>query len=129
MPYEFEVDPRARVVTIKGSVTPNAEASRDVLSEVVAHPDYQPGFGLFMDMRGLVIPPDADTVLAGSQNVVRFRPSITGPMAVVVPTAFELHSEIYIALFASAGLEAQTFTEYEEARNWLKETMASGAAA
>ena len=129
MPYEFEVDPRARIVTIKGSVTPNVEGSRDVLSDVVNDPDYEPGFGLFMDMRGIVVPPDADTVIAGSQNVVRFKPLIPGPMAVVVPTEMELHSEIYIALFASEGVEARTFTDYEEARTWLKQTMASEPAA
>ncbi len=129
MPYEVEIDPSARIAYLRGSVTPSPDEGREALIQLASHPDYSPGFGIFCDMRGMVVPPDPDTVVASSQNVLRFKPLLRGPMAVVVPPALELHSEIYVALFAAAGFEARTFAEYEEAHAWLKQEVGSESAA
>ena len=129
MPYKVEVDPQARIATLTGTVTPSPRGGQAALVELAEHPDYEPGFGIFCDFRRIVIPPDPDTVIAGSQNVVRFKPLLRGPMAVVVSPELELHSEIYLALFSAAGFEARSFGDPDEALAWLKGAMASETAA
>ncbi len=129
MSYQVEVDPEARIATLTTTVTPSATEGQSALLKLAEHPDYEPGFGIFCDCRGIVVPPDPDTVIAGSQNVVRFKPLLRGPMAVVVTPELELHTEVYLALFSAAGFEARSFGDPDEALAWLKGAMASETAA
>ncbi|MBW2267025.1 MAG: hypothetical protein JRH16_00515 [Deltaproteobacteria bacterium] len=131
MPYAIEIDPRARIAYLIGTGATNPDEGHATLVELAAHPDFEPGFGLVCDLRGLDLEPTEtpELTMGGFENVVRFKPLLRSRMGIVVGPEQEMLSELSAALYATAGLEARVFRGLDEARAWVKEATVPETAA
>jgi hypothetical protein len=129
MPYELEVDPRSRIAYLHGSGSTNPDEGHATLVELAAHPDFKPGFGLLCDLREMDYEPTADEVIAGKDNVVRFKPFLRSRIAFVAPPALALPSELSAALYSAQGLDTRVFSDFDEALQWVKEATQADSAA
>ena len=122
MPYALEIDPGARIAYLVGRGNTSADEGHAILVELAAHPDFEPGFGLVCDLRGLDLEPTAtaELTMGGFANVVRFKPLLRSRMGIVVGPEQEMLSELSAALYATEGLEARVFRSLDEAREWVQ---------
>lgn len=125
MPYDIEVDPEARLALLIGRGNTDPVEGHATLVELAAHPDFRPGFGLICDLRGLEYEPNSDEVMAGFDNVVRFKPLLRSRFAIVVNPTLETMSELSAALYATEGIDTRVFGDLDEARSWVREAAAS----
>lgn len=120
MPYELEVDPGARIAYLHGRGSTDPDEGYATLEQLASHPDFEPGFGLLCDLREMTFEPTAEDVIAGTENVVQFKPFLQSRIAFVSPPALEISSELSAALYGAQGLEARTFSDYDEALAWVR---------
>ena len=75
------------------------------------------------------VEPTAEEMMAGFENVIRFRPLLRSRIAFVVGPELETPSALSAALYATEGFDARVFRELDEARTWVREAAASHSAA
>jgi hypothetical protein len=124
MPYEIKVDSEARIAYVTGSGPTDAVEGHAILVELAAHPEFEPGFGLVWDLRALRYEPTAADMMAGFENVVRFRPLLRSRMAILVGPEMDTPSELSAALYGTEGFDTQVFWELDEASEWVKQACA-----
>lgn len=118
MPYEIEVDPKARVVFLRASDPVSLEDGQAVLMQLAAHPDFEAGFGLLCNFHELEQQPDPNDVLEGAK-LLRFHPLLRGRIGMVISAALATPAEVFAALTALEGVELRVFADPEEARSWV----------
>ena len=75
-------------------------------------------------MRALRYEATAADMMAGFENVVRFRPLLRSRMAILVGPEMELVAELSAALYETEGFETQVFWDLDEASEWVKQACA-----
>lgn len=121
MDISFDVDPSERLLSYVVEGTPTADETRDFLNAVVAHPDFEPGFGFSGDCRRLGDDPGMVYVRALAREV-RARAGELGPCrwGLVFSTAGGFTAvRICSLLTFGSGIEFAPFRTPEEAEAWL----------
>lgn len=122
MPYRFTIDNQNQIVFFhaEGELTP--EEFLACLNEVVADPDFQPGFDHMVDLtcctrlalsaRHMRQRTDADSKLANKLG--------TGKCALVTNNFFSYAvTRIYKTLMRDSPLQIELFRELDQAYSWL----------
>jgi hypothetical protein len=119
MRYTYDLDRAERIVYVRASGDFELEATLRVPLELFALPDFEPDFGVIVDL--LQIRPGAspENVLGIARNLVRFRALFEHRVAVVPPTQITLAVEVAAAVAGTAGLRVQVFPSVAEARAWV----------
>lgn len=123
MDISFDVYPSERLVSYVIEGTPTADETRDFLNAVVAHADFEPGFGFSGDCRRLGNDPGMVYVRALAREV-RARAGELGPCrwGLVFSTAGGFTAvRICSLLTFGSGIEFAPFRTPQEAGAWLSE--------
>lgn len=120
MPYTFTIDRAARLALVRGFGRMDLEESLSVPAAVAAEPEFEPEFGVVVDLRELEYVPCASDVVAVGRNLVRLRPLFRNRVAVVVPHALSLAAELGAAIAAAGGVSLRVFEDVDAARIWVE---------
>lgn len=88
--------------------------------EVAAHADFEPDFGVVVDLRELEFDPSPNDVLETGRNLVRIRSLYEYRLAVVVAAPLSLRAELAAAIAGAGGVALRVFTERDEACAWAR---------
>ena len=127
MPYEFEVDPQARLAFVRGWGPMVLEETLRVPELLAARPDFEADFGVLADLRGLEYQPRAQDVLTVGRNLVRLHGAFRHRVAVVVPPELSLAAELGAAIASAGGFPLRIFECADEARDWVTRPAGSDA--
>lgn len=120
MPYSYSVIPERRRAIVRFRGPFELEQALSAPLELFARPEFEPGFGVIVEMSGLDELPGIGDALAVARNMVRFRALFEGPVAVVVREG-PLHrlAEITAGLAGVGGFPIQLFHSEAEAEAWI----------
>lgn len=121
MPYTFSVAPDTRRAVVRFRGPFELEQALSAPLELFAHADFEPGFGVIVEMRSLREGPGVGDALAVARNLVRFRALFEGPVAVVVGEG-PIHrlAEVTASLAGLGGFPLQLFHDEAEAEAWIE---------
>jgi len=121
VPYSFSVMPERRRAVVRFRGPFELEQALSAPLELFAHADFEPGFGVVVEMRSLREGPDVADALAVARNLVRFRALFEGPVAVVVGEG-PIHrlAEVTASLAGLGGFPVQIFHEESDAEAWIE---------
>jgi hypothetical protein len=122
MPYEHQIDPAARRVTIRAHGPSSFEEARRATEALIADPAYDPAFEILFDGREL-------EYLASYQDALQFRDlfallraSLRGPIALVVQGTARYGMSRMISTMADlVGVRMEAFRSIPDAEAWLRE--------
>lgn len=119
MPYTWKVDPVARLAFVRGWGPMDLEESLRAPHELLSDPDYDPEFGVLVDLRELEYEPRPEHVVAVAHNLIGIAPLLRGRIGVVVAEALATAAEVGAAMAGAGGFPLRIFTDPDEARAWL----------
>jgi hypothetical protein len=129
MAMSYSIDPTARIVSICRDAMPTYEEWQRLMLDVLAHPDFRPGFSILVDVRGHLAPP-TDYVKRQVAFVAAHRDELgASKWAAVVDTpAMYGMSRMCTSLGSERTGETRIFATVEEAEAWLRAPSESEAA-
>ena len=128
MEVQFTVHPSARLVTYKATGTPELDVARQLINDILSQPDYEPGFAVLGDCRGLDRDPDTSLIRAFASEV-RARAGDLGPCrwGLVFSTAGGFAAARVCGLLThGSGIEFVPFLTPSEAAGWVCEDSPEG---
>jgi hypothetical protein len=122
MSYQFEIDRSERVVYFSASGVFTSEELFSCIQEVVADPDFEPGYNHLVDLR------EVEQHVTRGEEIAR-RVAFDKAMAerignakfALVSSALQVYgmTKMYEILAKEAPFDVQTFVSMSEARLWL----------
>jgi hypothetical protein len=123
MPMSYSIDPTTGTVSLSRDTTPTYEEWERLMLDVLAHPDFRPGFSILVDVRGHVAP---------SANYIKRQVAFVAAhldelgeskwAAVVDSPAMYGMSRMCMSLGSKRTGETRIFATIEEAEAWLRAT-------
>lgn len=120
MPYCYEIDRAERIAYVRGWGRLDLEETLQAPVELANHRDFEPGFGVVVDLRDLDYQPRPSDVVAIARNLVRLRKSFTHRMAFLAPERMARAAELAAAMASAGGVELRLFTDLAEAFHWVR---------
>ncbi len=121
MALEFYIDTGLRLVTLTGVEVPDFDEWRRAMLNILAHPDFRPGFNFLTDRRDAQQAPTTDYL----RQVVEFLEDHRAELAhcrwalvVSTPAGFGM-GRMAMALCEGLTIRVQVFTNLRDARVWL----------
>ena len=120
--YSYSIDTSAAVAYVEGSGVFGLHETLAVPLELFAHEDFDPDFGVVVDLRKLEFEPSAGHLVAIARNFVRFKALLGHRFAVVVSGQIHrLAAELTAAIASAGGFPIRVFSSLEGARAWVAE--------
>jgi hypothetical protein len=119
VPYTWSIDRAARFVLVQGAGPMDLEESLAAPVALAGDPEFDPEFGVLVDLREIEYEPWAGDVVEIGRNLVRLRGLFPRGIAVVVPHRLTLAAELGAAIAAAGGVSVQVFEDLEAARTWV----------
>jgi hypothetical protein len=122
MPFVSSIDTERRIAHVRGEGEFNLEEVLSAPLELFARPEFEPDFGVVVDIRAIQFQPTSREVIAIARNLVRFRALFEHRVALVVQGKLMLRAaEISAALAGAGGFSMRIFTSVDEAEVWVRE--------
>ena len=120
MPYTWKIDPQARTIDVRGWGPMDIEESLRAPHDLLADPGFDPSYGVVVDLRELEFEPQADALVAVSQNLIGIREKLRSRLAIVVAEEHATAAELGAAMAGAGGFELGVFTDPEAAWRWAR---------
>ena len=118
-PVQWRIDPQRRIVYLTFLKNPTVSEAMNMISEIIAHPDYQNDFGFLADRR--TVGPATTEYMKGATEIARHhKAELQGRWATVVTglTSFGM-ARMGEILAEPIGIHERVFTDFDEAEAWL----------
>jgi hypothetical protein len=120
MNYSYSIDTSAAVAHVEGSGDFDLLETLSAPLELFAHEDFDPDFGVVVDLRKLEYEPSASHLVAIARNLVRFKALLGHRVAVVVSRRIHrLAAELTAAMADAGGFPIRVFSSLEGAQVWV----------
>ncbi len=122
MNYSYSIDTSAAVAYVEGSGVFGLFETLAAPLELFAHEDFDPDFGVVVDLRKLEFEPSASHLVAIARNLVRFKALLEHRIAVVVlGRVHQVAAELTAAMASADGVPIRVFSSLEGAQAWVAE--------
>jgi hypothetical protein len=121
VPVSFSIDPHAKLVCYAVEGDASVPEAGGFLVELLAHRDFQRGFHILGDRRGVNVAPTPEEIQAVAARI-RSHAELLAPCrwAVLVPSEEEFGAvRVWALLTKRSGVEVAPFTSATRARAWL----------
>jgi hypothetical protein len=120
MNYSDSIDKSARVAHVMGSGDFDLLEMLAAPLELFAHEDFDPDFGVAVDLRKLEFEPSASHLEEIARNLVRFKALLGHRVAVVVSGRIHrFAAELTAAMASAGGVPIRVFSSLEAAQAWV----------
>ncbi len=120
MPFSNEVDTTIGIVYVRGWGALDLEEGLRAQAELSLDPDYQPDFGVVVDLRELLDEPRAKDLVELTRNLLRLREHFRHRVALVVSKRLSLGAELSAAMASAGGVPIRVFSALDEAYAWVR---------
>lgn len=120
MPFSYEVDTNARVAYVRSWGPLDIGESLTAPVQLSEHPDYEPDFGVVVDLSDVLYQPRAQDVVAVARHLIRLREHFQYRVGIVVPKEMSMGAELGAAIANAGGFPLRVFIDLDAALFWVR---------
>lgn len=127
MPFEYRIvrDERLAYVTANGVI--DMRSSVEAMGELVRHPDFDPHFGVVIDLRDMTYRPSLGELRVIAWAMAHEKFALPKRIAVVLSESVKrTRARVYDRFGRMAGVALQLFPDMDDAISWLVSDSSNG---